>query len=152
MPHTASPLPRPGHIGLNVSDIDRSVSFYKDLLGFQVLLEGGAGDRKFAFLGDGGKPVLTLWQQSTGSFEKRRPGLHHFAFEVGAVDEVRRLEAKLHARGIHFHYEGIVPHVEGAASGGIYFEDPDGIRLEVYAPEGVHGAAPVAGAPSCGFF
>ena len=117
MPHTASPLARPGHIGLNVSDIDRSVSFYKDLLGFQVLLEGGAGDRKFAFLGDGGKPVLTLWQQSTGSFDKRRPGLHHFAFEVGAVDEVRRLEAKLHARGIHFHYEGIVPHAEGAASG-----------------------------------
>src|SRR5262245_43685496 len=118
MPHSASPLPRTGHIGLNVSDLDRSLRFYNDLLGFDVLLEGGAGNRKFAFLGDGGKPVLTLWQQSEGSFEKHRPGLHHLSFEVVAVDEVRRLEAKLHARGIHFHYEGVVPHAEGAASGG----------------------------------
>ena len=33
------------------------------------------------------------------------------------------------------------------------FEDPDGIRLEIYAPTGAGDhAAPTPGAPSCGFF
>ncbi|HLA74470.1 MAG TPA: VOC family protein, partial [Gammaproteobacteria bacterium] len=34
-----------------------------------------------------------------------------------------------------------------------FFEDPDGIRLEIYAPSGAAGCqAPMPGAPSCGFF
>ncbi len=43
---------------------------------------------------------------------------------------------------VPFIYDGIVPHAEGAQSGGIFFEDPDGIRLEIYAPNGAadHGA------------
>jgi catechol 2,3-dioxygenase-like lactoylglutathione lyase family enzyme len=65
------------------------------------------------------------------------------------VEEARR---KLLRLGAPFVYEGIVPHAEGAQSGGVFFEDPDGIRLEIYSPTGAAGAAPVAGAPSCGFF
>jgi hypothetical protein len=35
----------------------------------------------------------------------------------------------------------------------VFFTDPDGIRLEVYAPTGADViAAPVSGAPTCGFF
>lgn len=45
-----------------------------------------------------------------------------------------------------------MPHREGAQSGGIFFEDPDGTRLEIYAKDGASGAAPVTGAPTCGFF
>ncbi|MEV5257368.1 VOC family protein [Streptomyces anulatus] len=38
-------------------------------------------------------------------------------------------------------------------SGGIFFSDPDGIRLEIYAPTGADPAdAPTSGAPTCGFF
>ena len=40
---------------------------------------------------------------------------------------------------------------EGAASGGLFFTDPDGLRLEPYAPSGIQGEAPVSGAPTCGF-
>jgi hypothetical protein len=62
-------------------------------------------------------------------------------------------EARLQALDVHFLYDGIVPHREGADSGGIFFEDPDGIRLEIYSPSGAGGqAAPVAEAPTCGFF
>ncbi|HLZ57299.1 MAG TPA: hypothetical protein VKR06_10155 [Ktedonosporobacter sp.] len=47
----------------------------------------------------------------------------------------------------------MVPHSEGAASGGIFFTDPDGIRLEIYSPTGAgENPAPVASAPTCGFF
>src|ERR671914_42683 len=73
-----------------------------------------------------------------------------FAFDV---DAVRRAETVLKGLGVDFAYDGIVPHGEGAASGGVFFTDPDGVRLEIYAPNGAEGApAPTPGAPTCGFF
>ncbi|MGH7791807.1 MAG: VOC family protein, partial [Thermodesulfobacteriota bacterium] len=99
------------------------------------------------------KLVLTLWEQSKDRFEKERAGLHHLSFQVSTIHEVREIENKLRALKVHFLYEGIVPHAEGAKSGGIFFEDPDGIRLEVYSPTGAEdNIAPTPGAPSCGFF
>ncbi len=50
-------------------------------------------------------------------------------------------------------HDGVVAHREGADSGGLFFADPDGIRLEIYAPSGVAGSpAPSGEAPTCGFF
>src|SRR5262245_2758985 len=142
-----------GHIGLNVSDIDRSRDFYKEVFGFQVMVDSSREGRRYVFLGDGNKLILTLWEQSEGRFEKNRPGLHHLSFQVETIDKVNEAEQRLRALNAHFHYEGIVPHEEGADSGGIFFEDPDGTRLEIYSPTGAgHRAAPVSEGPSCGFF
>jgi catechol-2,3-dioxygenase len=97
--------------------------------------------------------VLTLWQQSSGRFDGGRPGLHPLSFPVPTIDDVRRAEARLRDMQVPLLYDGIGPHGEGAQSGGIYFEDPDGVRLEIYAPDaGQHHDAPTPGAPSCGFF
>ncbi len=142
-----------GHVGLNVSDISRSSRFYQEIFGFQIMLESQAEGRRFVFLGDGQKLVLTLWEQSEGRFEKRSPGLHHLSFQVGDIEKVRGFENRLRELNINFIYDRIVPHAEGAQSGGIFFEDPDGIRLEIYSPTGVDKHdAPTPGAPSCGFF
>jgi catechol 2,3-dioxygenase-like lactoylglutathione lyase family enzyme len=142
-----------GHIGLNVTDLARSKQFYQAVFGFEVLGESQEAGRRFAFLGLTGKLLLTLWEQSAGRFETRRPGLHHLSFQVGSLDEVREFEARLSALDARFLYDSVVPHREGADSGGIFFEDPDGIRLEIYSPTGASDhAAPVSGAPSCGFF
>ncbi len=63
------------------------------------------------------------------------------------------MEDTLVGRSAPFAYDGVVPHGEGARSGGVFFHDPDGTRLEVYAPSGADpGNAPTAGAPTCGFF
>jgi lactoylglutathione lyase len=141
-----------GHIGLNVSDLTRSSEFYQQVFGFQVL--GGSQDesRPFAFLGDEGKLILTLWQQSTGKSATDVPGLHHLAFQVPSMDTVKRVEETLHRLGARFLYDGVVPHSEGAASGGIFFEDPDGIRLEVFTPTGAEGLDAPSDGPSCGLF
>ncbi len=141
-----------GHVGINVTSLDRSRDFYSDV--FHLTRIGGSDDagRRFAFLGGGERLVLTLWEQSDGRFDGRTPGLHHLSFEVASMDDVRAAEERLRARGATFAYEGIVPHREGAQSGGIFFEDPDGTRLEIYAKDGASGAAPVTGAPTCGFF
>jgi catechol 2,3-dioxygenase-like lactoylglutathione lyase family enzyme len=144
--------PQTGHIGLNVTDIDRSRGFYQQVFGFEVLAEGNGDDRRFVFLGRRGELRLTLWQQSEGAFATGLPGLHHLSFQVGSIDEVREAEAVLRGLEVEFAYDGVVPHGEGADSGGIFFTDPDGIRLEIYAPTGAGGTAPTADAPTCGFF
>ncbi|MEV6548089.1 VOC family protein [Streptomyces sp. NPDC051597] len=150
---TATSTFRTGHIGLNVTEVDRSLAFYRDLLGFEVLSEGKEDGRRFALLGRAGRLSLTLWQQAGDGFAPDRAGLHHLAFEVDTIDEVKAYESELRAHGVQFAYEGIVAHREGAASGGIFFRDPDGIRLEISSPLGAETApAPVAAAPTCGFF
>jgi catechol-2,3-dioxygenase len=142
-----------GHIGLNVSNLDQSKRFYQDVFGFSVLSESLEEGRRFAFLGKSDQIVLTLWQQAEGQFDRRHPGLHHLSFQVASIEEVEVAEQKLRALGAPLIYNGIVPHSEDTASGGLFFEDPDGIRLEIYAPTGASGQpAPTPGAPSCGFF
>lgn len=144
---------RTGHIGINVTDVDRSTAFYGPLFGLDVVTKGTEEGRRFVFLGREGKLVLTLWQQARDGFDGGRAGLHHLSFEVDTMEEVRAAEDLLRELGADFAYEGVVPHGEGAASGGIFFTDPDGTRLEIYAPTGAeHAAAPVAAAPTCGFF
>lgn len=137
-----------GHVGLNVTDLDRSVDFYTRVFGWAVQQQGEG----FAFLGDDARLVLTLWTQSDGAFSTRTPGLHHLSFQVDSVEDVQAAEARVREAGLRLYHDGIVPHAEGAPSGGIFFEDPDGIRLEVFTGAGVHGEAPAGAAPTCGFF
>jgi lactoylglutathione lyase len=145
--------PAPGHIGLNVSRLDRSIGFYQEVFGFDLIRRSDDAGRAFAFLGRDGAPVLTLWQQSDGAFAANRPGLHHLAFTVASIDQVREAERRLRALGARLHHDGIVAHAEGADSGGLFFEDPDGIRLEIFTARGVAGSpAPQGHGPTCGFF
>ncbi|MET9729376.1 VOC family protein [Streptomyces sp. NPDC006458] len=161
---TATTL-RTGHIGLSVTDLDHSLAFYRDVLGFTVTGEGKEGESRFAFLGDGERLLLTLWQQAGQAFDATRAGLHHLAFEADSIEQVREYEAALKAYGADFAYEGVVAHREGSASGGIFFHDPDGTRLEIFVPTGAEGAPAPWGrsrsseaksggqsAPTCGFF
>ncbi|MEV5832014.1 VOC family protein [Nocardia sp. NPDC052112] len=142
-----------GHIGLNVSDLDRSVDFYRRAFGFEQLAASADDSRRWAFLGANGKLVLTLWEQSAGAFSAETPGLHHLSFQVDTIEQVRSIEALLRELSVSFVHDGVVAHGEGVASGGIFFADPDGIRLEVYAPTGADSApAPSGAAPTCGFF
>lgn len=142
-----------GHVGLNTTDIERSRDFYRRAFDFEILGESHERDREYVFLGIAGQLVLTLWQQAKESFAPASAGLHHLSFQVDSIDEVRQAEERLTELSVEFAYEGVVPHGEGAGSGGLFFYDPDGIRLEVYAPSGAEGGTPpTPAAPTCGFF
>ncbi len=144
---------RTGHVGLNVSDLARSIRFYQEVFGFGTILESEDGGRRFAFLGQGEDLAVTLWQQSEGGFDTARPGLHHLSFEVETLEQVNELGERAKRQGAGFLYDGVVPHAEGEASGGIFFTDPDGIRLEVFVSDGLTDQPAVSGeAPACGFF
>ncbi len=141
-----------GHIGLNVSGIDRSKQFYEKVFGFDVIAESQEAGKHFVFLGKDQQVKLTLWQQGSGPFNKPISGLHHLAFQVESIEAVRNAEQKLKEIGAKLIYDGIVSHREGAQSGGVFFEDPDGIRLEIYSSTGAREYAAPSAAPSCGFF
>jgi lactoylglutathione lyase len=142
-----------GHVGLNVSDLARSTRFYREVFGLDLAGESAAPGREYVFLARDGKLLLTLWPQSGGSAATDRPGLHHLSFQVDSIEQVQAVEARLQALGGVIHHGGIVPHREGADSGGLFFEDPDGIRLEIFAPAGAgERPAPHADGPTCGFF
>ncbi|WP_173019587.1 VOC family protein, partial [Streptomyces alkaliphilus] len=137
---------RTGHVGLNVTDMTRSLAFYREVFDFEVMAEGkegkeGGGERRWAFLGREDRLVLTLWQQSEGTFRPDTPGLHHLSFQVGTMAEVEATAEALRRLGAEFAHDGVVPHGEGAESGGIFFTDPDGTRLEIYAPTGADPSA-----------
>jgi lactoylglutathione lyase len=141
-----------GHVGINVTDLPRSRAFYADAFGLEELGGSAEGPHRYAFLGRGTTVVLTLWEQSRGSFDAHAPGLHHLSFQADSIEAVRAAEERLKARGVKFLYDGVVPHREGADSGGIFFADPDGLRLEIFAAAGAKGAPAPAEGPSCGFF
>lgn len=142
-----------GHVALNVSDLSRSLAFYRDVFGFEVMAENDNPDRRYAFLGREGTLLLTLWQQSSGSFAAHAPGLHHLAFDVPSPADVEAALLRLRALGVPVIYDEIVPHLPGMDSGGIFCTDPDGLRIEICTASGMGGREPLShGEPSCGFF
>ncbi|HEY3604990.1 MAG TPA: VOC family protein [Sporichthyaceae bacterium] len=146
---------QPGHVGLNVTDLERSLAFYTRVLDLQTLGRSEDADREWVFLGRDGQVLLTLWRQSDGAFDATRPGLHHLALRVDSIEELHAVQDRLAELGVERRYGGVVLHTEGADSGGVYFADPDGIRLEVFAPSGVAATGATAASehgPSCGGF
>jgi catechol-2,3-dioxygenase len=141
-----------GHVGLNVQDLDRSVEFYTRVFELEIFKKGSERGREFALLSNNGRLAITLWQQSRQEFSTMHSGLHHLAFIVPNVKDVEAAERKLRSMNTSFEYDGIVPHASGAESGGIFFFDPDGVRLEIYTEQGVIGEVPHCDSPSCGFF
>jgi lactoylglutathione lyase len=143
-----------GHVGVNVTDLDRSITFYRRVFGLDLPQAPDPADpHRYARLTRNGDLVLTLWPQSEGSFRSDTPGLHHLAFEVATPAEVEQARAVLEELGARFAYDGVVPHRDGAESGGLFFFDPDGTRLEISTDHALTTApAPSGTAPTCGFF
>ncbi len=143
-----------GHVGLSVTDLERSKRFYRDVLGLEVVAEDGLAPtgRRYAFLGRGGRIVVTLFEQAGAPFDGRRAGLHHLSFQAPSIAAVEDAVRRLRELGVRVYHGGIVAHAEGAASGGVFFADPDGTRLEIFAASGAGGRPAPAEGPACGFF
>lgn len=135
------------HIGLTVTDIERSKAFYQELFGWKEV--GAEPQFGYVFLADD-KNFVTLWQESKSGYTKASAGLHHFALAVGGADELVQAEQILRKKGVRIHYDRIVPLHDGAREAELYFYDPDGIRVELFSPEGGEGReAPSRHVPSC---
>ena len=119
-----------GHVVVNVADLERSVKFYTQVLGFSVsdvyapeIVPGGmvfmrcnADHHGVALVGSLARP--------SESFE-----LNHLAFEVATLDEVVRARDHLRRAGVPIDFEG---RRRAGCQIAVEFRDPDGHRLEIY--------------------
>ncbi|MFN8391785.1 MAG: VOC family protein [Bdellovibrionota bacterium] len=117
-----------GHVHLKVADLERSLQFYRDVLGFEVTQRLGSSA---AFLSAGGYHHhigLNTWESRGGSPPPpRATGLYHVAIlypnERTLADALRRLIAA----GIPL--DGAADH---GVSQALYLRDPDENGLELY--------------------
>jgi catechol 2,3-dioxygenase len=120
---------RIGHVHLKVADLERAVSFYRDVLGFELVQRYGT---QAAFLSAGGYHHhigLNTWESRGGT--PAGPG-HTGLYHVAILYPDRRELARALKRVI----EHRIP-ISGASDHGvseaIYLNDPDGNGLELYA-------------------
>ncbi|MDQ3396694.1 MAG: VOC family protein [Deinococcota bacterium] len=118
---------RLGRVRLQVAALERSLMFYRDLLGFDVL-EHSQGR---ATLGAHGAdtPCIELHEYAGAKLIPRhgRLGLYHFAVLLPERAALGRLVAHLERAGA---YPGMSDHLVSEA---LYLRDPDGLGVEVYA-------------------
>jgi len=118
---------RIGHVVLKVRDLDRSLAFYRDFLGFQVVSELS---NVMIFLSVGGEnhhdlALLRVGQQAPSPLPTA-VGLYHVAVQLADWDAVRAAHALLTERGL---LKGAVDH---GVTRSLYTADPDGNEIELY--------------------
>ena len=120
------------HIYVTVSDLERSERFYDaamSILGFRKNSFVLADDRHVQYFNRHFGYVLRP-AKMLRAFECYSPGLHHFCFRVEGEREVREVAQKLKDAGIDASepqgYPDYAPDYFA-----VFFEDPDGLRLEV---------------------
>jgi catechol 2,3-dioxygenase len=132
MTETSHPTIHPettiGHVHLKVSDLERSIAFYRDVLGFE--LQQRYGDQA-AFLSAGGYHHhigLNTWESRGGSRPARgTTGLYHAAIRYPNRRELARA-----LRSLLEHHVPIGGASDHGVSEAIYLDDPDGNGLELY--------------------
>lgn len=123
-----------GHIHLTVGDLDRSLAFYRDLLGFEVTARYGDSA---VFLSAGGYHHhigLNTWAgKGATPPPKGHTGIYHHAI----LFPTRRELAVILKRLIDAHYP-LTGTADHGVSEAIYLNDPDGIGVELYVDRPRH--------------
>jgi catechol-2,3-dioxygenase len=121
------PIHRLNHAVLYVGDVERSVAFYRDILGFRVI-EDMVGLPGAVFLRAPGSTN----DHDLGLFETGRPpappgaaGLYHLAWEVDTLADLDDLAGRLTAAG------AFVGSSDHSTTKSLYGRDPDGIEFEI---------------------
>ncbi len=126
--HSVHPETRIGHIHLRVSDLDRAVTFYRDVMGFAVTQRYG---NRAAFLSAGGYHHhigLNTWHsKGAGPASGTGVGMYHVAFLFPDRPSLAATLKCVLASGVDL--QGAADH---GVSQAVYFDDPDGNGLELY--------------------
>ena len=122
------PVTRLNHAVLYVRDVERSVRFYQDVLGFRTVMgmPGAAFLQAEASTNDHDLGLVQIGSAATDSPAGRTSvGLYHLAWEVDTLDELDRVFQRLVEAG------ALVGSSDHGTTKALYGHDPDGIEFEV---------------------
>jgi catechol 2,3-dioxygenase len=118
-----------GHVVFYVKELERSLAFYRDLLGFNEI--GRIFNGHAAALTSGRthhELLLIQVGEAPGPPTGRRRGLYHIGIKVGdSLDELRAAKDELESAGVLI--DGMSDHT---VSQSLYVRDPDGNEVELY--------------------
>ena len=135
-----NPATKIGNVSLNVFDLERSLEFYRSLLGFRVVGRQSGEKVRLSASGSNGH-ILELWQvgsrQGDSEFNfknsapavPRRAGLYHFAILLPNRTFLANMLSHLDQQRDRLYFEGMADHL---VSESIYIRDPDFIGIEIY--------------------
>lgn len=128
MSYTVPAQTRIGHVHLKVSDLDRSLGFYRDLLGFEVMQKYGT---QAVFISAGGYHHhigLNTWHsKGAGPAPVHSVGLYHTAILYPTRKDLAIILRRL--MDAKYPFTGASDH---GVSEAIYLNDPDGNGVELY--------------------
>jgi catechol-2,3-dioxygenase len=120
-----------GHVVLFVRDLEKSVHFYRDILGFKAIetdmpmrgaMAFSAGRTHHEML------LIEVGKDAPLPPKGRRSGLYHIGIKIGdSLDELRAAKAELQAAGVR-----IVGQSDHHVSKSLYLLDPDDNEIEVF--------------------
>jgi catechol 2,3-dioxygenase-like lactoylglutathione lyase family enzyme len=122
------PIQRLNHAVVYIRDVQRSVAFYRDVLGFRVVNEMAGRAAFIQAPGSTNDHDLGLFQigaAAPGSTAGRTVGLYHLAWEVDTLAELARLHDALRDAG------ALVGASNHSTTKSLYAKDPDGLEFEV---------------------
>ena len=118
-----APLTSLGAVHLTVSELPQSVSYYRNVIGLELLEQGGGR----AALGVGNSELLVLVEEAGARSGAGYTGLYHFALLVSERADLARWLA--HAARDRVPLVGLSDHFVSEA---LYLADPDGHGIEIY--------------------
>jgi catechol 2,3-dioxygenase len=125
------PAVRVGHVHLRVADLDRSLAFYRDALGFGVTADARERGLDMVLLaaGDYHHHIgLNTWDSAGGTPPgPRHTGLYHVAFLYPDRRELGRAVRRLLDHGYPVDHA-----TDHGGTVSVYLEDPDGNGVELY--------------------
>ena len=115
------------HVALSVTDVERSIAWYQDVLGLERRYEDAWGDCPAMLCA--GSTCLALFplpsaESSVRTSGSAQPTMRHLAFRATYAD-LLEAEKNLQERGIQFEFQN------HRIAHSIYFADPDGHQLEI---------------------
>lgn len=126
------------HLALVTNDMDRTVRFYRDVLGMRVVATTGNARGRYPFrhyffeMGEGSTLAFFEWPGMVTEFKKPaglpvagRIQFDHISFNVADEETLLALRDRLAAHGVE-----VTPVVDHRILRSVYFHDPNGIALE----------------------
>ena len=120
-----------GHVVLQVTDLDRSIRFYRDTLGLPLVSQGNPRGRRIVFFSLGAKHhdlALIELEPGAKAQDHKSAGVMHIAFKLGDdIELLKEAKSRMVAAGVP-----IVNTTEHMTTYSLYLSDPDGITVELY--------------------